>query len=136
MYRNVIRDRLDRHIKELRKLETDIELYSLTTKLRKVNIGDTMDEQIGAILEKIDEKCGSLDSLDDDLIPLIPLYVLRNKVDQLSLQQKWHLIPREKKLKLQDCLPCYLHFPSTTARVQVDGPPPAIRNCAGCNKFM
>ncbi|GJQ87721.1 hypothetical protein Trydic_g14176 [Trypoxylus dichotomus] len=134
MERHVFRDRFEQYIKELRKLKTDIELYSLIKTLRKINIQDTMDEQIGAALKNIDKNYGRLDTISDNLIPLLPLYVLRSKVHRLSLEQKWHLIPPEKKSKLQDCLPCYLHYP--TADDQIDGPPPAIRSCASCDKFM
>ncbi|GJQ77918.1 hypothetical protein Trydic_g9509 [Trypoxylus dichotomus] len=93
-----------------------------------------MDEQIGVALKSIHKNYGRLDTISDNLIPLLPLYVLRSKVHRLSLEQKWHLIPPEKKFQLQDCLPCYFHYP--TADDQVDGPPPAIRNCASCDKFV
>lgn len=134
MDRNVFQDRLEQHIKQLHRLLTHIELYSITKKLQKVTMEDCIEVQIEIAIKNIEENCGSLNSITNNIISQLPVHVLRNKVHPLSLEQKWYLIPQRKRAKIQDCLPCHIHNPNLVD--QLDGPPPAIRNCVGCNKFF
>lgn len=91
------------------------------------------EEEIEAVLKKIDEDCGSLDNISDYRITFLPTYIFKTKVNRISLEQKWHLIPKHKRSMLEDYLPCHYHY--NTTGDHIDAPPPSRKNCYGCKKL-
>lgn len=95
-----------------------------------------IDEEIDAVLTKIDEDCSiKLDGISDHLIPFLPVHIFKTKVNRISLEQKWHLLPHQKRVALEDYLPCHYHYNTLTMKDHVDAPPPSRRNCCGCKKL-